>query len=202
MVNIKLKRFSRSKEQLPEETQPEPQPDSPSYLQSEPQIKTQRGRPKRNKIEDIQVSQTQEPEPQPQPQQSQPQTEQVNYDDLTNDNFLDDLNNVHYKEEVEEPKQKIKDVKSNKKESSFSLDSNKLLDKIKKGSSSSSLSFSLDSHSLLDGSFEEGQEHDHDHNHDDFGNHKKVEEKKSKIELKNPKENQEKCKKFILLFIL
>jgi len=39
MVNIKLKRFRRSKEQLPEETQPEPQPDSPSYLQSEPQIK-------------------------------------------------------------------------------------------------------------------------------------------------------------------
>ena len=59
----------------------------------------------------------------------------------------------------------------------------------------------FDSHSLLDGSFEEGQEHDHDHNHDDFGNHKKVEEKKSKIELKTPKENQEKCKKFILLFI-
>ena len=49
MVNIKLKRFSRSKEQLPEETQPEPQPDSPSYLQSEPQIKKQRGRPKKKK---------------------------------------------------------------------------------------------------------------------------------------------------------
>ncbi len=43
---------------------------------------------------------------------------------------MDDLNNVHYKEEVEESKQKIKDVKQNKKESSFSLDSNKLLDKI------------------------------------------------------------------------
>jgi len=61
---------------------------------------------------------------------------------------LDDLNNVHYKEEVEEPKQKIKDVKPNKKESSFSLDSNKLLDKIKKGSSSPSSSFSLDSNAL------------------------------------------------------
>jgi len=59
--------------------------------------------------------------------------EPVNYDDLTNDNFLDDLNNVHYKEEVEEPKQKIKDVKPNKKESSVSLDSHSLLDKIKKG---------------------------------------------------------------------
>ena len=45
--------------------------------------------------------------------------ENINYDDLTNDNFLDDLNNVHYKEEVEEPKQKIKDVKPNKKESKF-----------------------------------------------------------------------------------
>ena len=152
MVNIKLKRFSRSKEQLPEETQPEPQPDSPSYLQSEPQIKKQRGRPKKNKIEDIQAPQSQpepqEPEPEPQPQILEP--EQVNYDDLTNDNFLDDLNNVHYKEEVEEPKQKIKDVKPNKKESSFSLDSNKLLDKIKKGSSSPSSSFSLDSNALLD----------------------------------------------------
>ncbi len=68
---------------------------------------------------------------------------------------MDDLNNVHYKEEIEEPKQKNKDVKPNKKESSFSLDSNKLLDKIKKGSTSSSsssslTSFSLDSHSLLD----------------------------------------------------
>jgi hypothetical protein len=63
---------------------------------------------------------------------------------------LDDLNNVHYKEEVEEPKQKIKDVKPNKKESSFSLDSNKLLDKIKKGSTPSSSSFSLDSNALLD----------------------------------------------------
>ena len=62
---------------------------------------------------------------------------------------MDDLNNVHYKEEVEEPKQNIKDVKPNKKESSFSLDSNKLLDKIKKGSSSPS-SFSLDSNALLD----------------------------------------------------
>ncbi len=39
MVNIKLKRFSRSKEQLPEETQPEPQPDSPSYLQSNKKTK-------------------------------------------------------------------------------------------------------------------------------------------------------------------
>ena len=147
MVNIKLKRFSRSKEQLPEETQPEPQPDSPSYLQSEPQIKKQRGRPKKSKIEDIQASQ-----PQPEPQEPEPQIlepEQVNYDDLTNDNFLNDLNNVHYKEEVEEPKQKLKDVKPNKKESSFSLDSNKLLDKIKKGSTSSS-SFSLDSNALLD----------------------------------------------------
>ena len=106
MVNIKLKRFSRSKEQLPEETQPEPQPDSPSYLQSEPQIKKQRGRPKKNKIEDIQAPQSQpEPqEPEPQPQILEP--EQVNYDDLTNDNFLNDLNNVHYKEEVEEPKTK------------------------------------------------------------------------------------------------
>ncbi len=55
------------------------------------------------------------------------------------------MNNVHYKEEIEEPKQKIKDVKPNKKETSFSLDSNKLLDKIKKGSSTSSSSFSLDS---------------------------------------------------------
>ena len=117
MVNIKLKRFSRSKEQLPEETQPEPQPDSPSYLQSEPQIKKQRGRPKRNKVDDIQPSQPQpepqEPEPQTQPQTQTQEPEQVNYDDLTNDNFLDDLNNVHYKEEVEEPKQKIKDVKPN-----------------------------------------------------------------------------------------
>ncbi|MEI7670131.1 MAG: hypothetical protein WCJ33_08620, partial [Pseudomonadota bacterium] len=149
MVNIKLKRFSRSKEQLPEETQPEPQPDSPSYLQSEPQIKKQRGRPKKNKVEDIQASQQQTQEPaEPQPQILEP--EPVNYDDLTNDNFLDDLNNVHYKEEIEEPKQKIKDVKPNKKESSFSLDSKKLLDKIKKGSTSPSSSFSLDSHPLLD----------------------------------------------------
>ncbi len=108
MVNIKLKRFSRSIEQLPEETQPEPQPDSPSYLQSEPQIKKQRGRPKKNKVDDIQPSQPepQEPEPQQQPQIIEP--EQVNYDDLTKDNFLDDLNNVHYKEEIE-------DVKPNKK---------------------------------------------------------------------------------------
>ena len=60
------------------------------------------------------------------------------------------MNNVHYKEEVEEPKQKIKVIKLNKKESSFSLDSNKLLDKIKKGSSSPSSSFSLDSNALLD----------------------------------------------------
>ncbi len=40
---------SRSKEVLREETQPEPQPDPPSYLQSEPQIKKQRGRPKKIK---------------------------------------------------------------------------------------------------------------------------------------------------------
>ena len=48
MVNIKLKRFSRSKEQLPEDVQSEPQPDSPSQLQTETQIKKSRGRPKKN----------------------------------------------------------------------------------------------------------------------------------------------------------
>ena len=39
MVQVKLKRFSRSKEQLPEDVQSEPQPDSPSQLQTETQIK-------------------------------------------------------------------------------------------------------------------------------------------------------------------
>ncbi len=68
MVNIKLKRFSRSKEQLPKETQPKPQPDSPSYLQSKPQIKKQRGRPKNNEVDDIQPSQTQPQEPEQAPQ--------------------------------------------------------------------------------------------------------------------------------------
>ena len=39
MVQVKLKRFSRSKEQVPEDIQSEPQPDSPSQLQTETQIK-------------------------------------------------------------------------------------------------------------------------------------------------------------------
>ena len=50
MVNIKLKHFSRSKEEQPEspkQIQEEPQPDSPSYSQSETQIKKSRGRPKK-----------------------------------------------------------------------------------------------------------------------------------------------------------
>ena len=66
---------------------------------------------------------------------------------------MDDLNNVNYTEVIPETKKQIKeDVKQIiKPTSSFSLDSNKLLDKIKKSSSTSSPSnFSLDSHSLLD----------------------------------------------------
>ena len=50
MVNLKLKRFSRSKEEQPEspkQIQEEPQPDSPSYSPTENQIKKQRGRPKK-----------------------------------------------------------------------------------------------------------------------------------------------------------
>ena len=53
MVNIKLKRFGRSKEEQPDspKQEPEPQPDSPSYSPSENQIKKQRGKPKNNKSE-------------------------------------------------------------------------------------------------------------------------------------------------------
>ncbi len=38
MVLLKLNRFSRSKEKLPKDIQPKPQPDSPSQLQTETQI--------------------------------------------------------------------------------------------------------------------------------------------------------------------
>ena len=155
MVNIKLKRFSRSKEQLPEDVQSEPQPDSPSQLQTETQIKKSRGRPKKNKVDDVPQQQqppqtTPEPTPEPEPE---PEPQPIDYDDVSNDNFLDDLNNVNYTEVIPETKKPIKeDVKQIiKPTSSFSLDSNKLLDKIKKSSSTSSPSnFSLDSHSLLD----------------------------------------------------
>lgn len=151
MVNIKLKRFSRSKEQLPEDIQPEPQPESPSQLQTETQIKKQRGRPKKNKVDDIPQQQPQEQQPQT-IQEPQPEPEPIDYDDVSNDNFLDDLNNVNYNEVIPETKKQMKeDVKQIiKPTSSFSLDSNKLLDKIKKSSSTSSSNFSLDSHSLLD----------------------------------------------------
>ena len=157
MVNIKLKRFSRSKEEQPDspKQEPEPQTDSPSYSSSETQIKKQRGRPKKNKSEVTQpeLKPIQEPEQleseserQPQPQQ----LETIDYDDLSNDNFLDDLNNVNYKDETE-----TKEIKKPKQESikktSLTLDSNKLLEKIKKSSSNERTSnFSLDSHSLLD----------------------------------------------------
>ena len=154
MVNIKLKRFSRSKEEQPESPkQEEPQPDSPSYSPSETQIKKSRGRPKKNKSEviqqefkPIQEPEQLEPEQQPQPQQ----LETINYDDLSNDNFLDDLNYVNYKDQPE-----IKEIKKPKQEQiknpSLSLDSNKLLEKIKKGSQVERTSnFSIDSHSLLD----------------------------------------------------
>ena len=156
MVNIKLKRFSRSKEEQsesPKQIQEEPQPDSPSYSSSETQIKKSRGRPKKNKSEvtqqelkPIQQPEQLEPEQQPQPQQ----LETINYDDLLNDNFLDDLNNVNYKDQPE-----IKEIKKPKQEQiknpSLSLDSNKLLEKIKKGSQvERTTNFSLDSHSLLD----------------------------------------------------
>ena len=51
MVNIKLKRFSRSKEAQEDisKQEPEPQPDSPSYFPSDTQIKKQRGSPKKKK---------------------------------------------------------------------------------------------------------------------------------------------------------
>ncbi len=51
MVQVKLKRFSRSKEQVPEDIHSEPQPDSPSQLQTETQIKKSRERPKINKVD-------------------------------------------------------------------------------------------------------------------------------------------------------
>ena len=49
MVNIKLKRFSRSKEaqEVISKQEPEPQPDSPSYSPSDAQVKKQRGRTKK-----------------------------------------------------------------------------------------------------------------------------------------------------------
>jgi len=151
MVNIKLKRFSRSKEVQDDisEQKPEPQPDSPSYSPSETQIKKQRGRPKKNKIDVIQEQPTQHTEPQ-QPEQQPEQLEPINYDDLSNDNFLDDLNNVNYKDEIE-----TKEIKKPKQEPikkpSLSLDSNALLEKIKKSSPTERTSnFSLDSHSILD----------------------------------------------------
>ena len=166
MVNIKLKRFSRSKEQTPEyiQPEPEPQPESTSQLQTETKIKKQKGRPKKNKVDDIpQPPQPPQPLPEPQPQtiqeskpqtiqEPQPEPEAIDYDNLTNANFLDDLNNVNYNEVIPETKKQLKeDVKQNKKTSSFSLDSHSLLDKVKKSSSiSSSSNFSLDSHSLLD----------------------------------------------------
>ena len=151
MVNIKLKRFSRSKEEQPEspkQIQEEPQPDSPSYSSSENQIKKSRGRPKKKKsevtqqeIKPIKEQEQLKPEQQPQPQQ----LETINYDDLLNENFLDDLNNVNYKDQPE-----IKEIKKPKQEQIknpfLSLDS-----KIKKGSQVERTSnFSLDSHSLLD----------------------------------------------------
>ena len=152
MVNIKLKRFSRSKVEQPEspKQEPEPQPDSPSYSPSDTQVKKQRGRPKKNKSDVTQ----QEFKPEAEPQQLEPeqpqQLELINYDDFNNDTFLDDLNNVNYKEESE-----TKEIKKPKQEQikkpSLSLDSNKLLEKIKKESPIEKTSnFSLDSHSLLD----------------------------------------------------
>ena len=44
MVLVKLKRFSSSKEQLPEDIQPEPQPDLPTQIQTETTPKKQKGR--------------------------------------------------------------------------------------------------------------------------------------------------------------
>ncbi len=65
---------------------------------------------------------------------------------------MDDLNNVNYNElspETKKPKEDVKEII--KPTLSYSLESIKLLDKIKQGSSTSSPSnFSLDSHSLLD----------------------------------------------------
>ena len=155
MVLVKLKRFSRSKEQIPEDIQPEPQPDLPTQIQTETQIKKQRGRPKKILKDDIPEQQPQ-PQPQPQPQDIQqikepqePQPpESINYDDLSTDTFLDDLNNVNYNEV--QPEEVPKKVISKK--PSLSLDSNKLLEKIKKALSSSSSSpsnFNLDSNLLL-----------------------------------------------------
>ncbi len=45
MVLVKLKRFSRSKEKLPKDVQPKPQPDSLSQLQTKTQINKKEGRP-------------------------------------------------------------------------------------------------------------------------------------------------------------
>ena len=156
MVNIKLKRFSRSKEEQPEspKQEPEPQPDSPSFWSSENQIKKSRGRPKKNKSEVAQqeLKPIQEPEQLEQEQQPQQleQLETINYDDLLNENFLDDLNNVNYKDETE-TKENKKPKQEQIKKPSLSLDSNKLLEKIKKNSPvERTTNFSLDSHSLLD----------------------------------------------------
>jgi hypothetical protein len=116
MVNIKLKRFTRSKEEQPEspKQESEPQPDSPSFSPSEIQIKKSRGRPKKNKSEvtqpelkPIQEPEQLESEPQPQQLEQLEQLEPINYDDLSNHNFLDDLNNVNYKDETETKEIKI-----------------------------------------------------------------------------------------------
>ena len=153
MVLVKLKRFSRSKEQIPEDIQPEPQPDLPTQIQTETTPKKQRGRPKKILKDDIQPEQ--QPQQQPQDIQQIKETEEpqppesINYDDLSTDTFLDDLNNVNYNEVQPEEVPK----KAVNKKPSLSLDSNKLLEKIKKGSLSSSSpqpsNFNLDSNLLL-----------------------------------------------------
>ena len=153
MVLIKLKRFSRSKQPSEDspEPQPEPQPDLPTQIQTETTPKKQRGRPKKILKDDIQPeqqpqTQTQDIQQIKEPQEPQP-PESINYDDLSTDTFLDDLNNVNYNElqPEEVPKKTVN------KTPSLSLDSNKLLEKIKKSSPTERTSnFSIDSHSILD----------------------------------------------------
>ena len=134
MVLVKLKRFSRSKQPSEDSPEPEPQPYSPTQIQTETTPKKTRGRPKRIQPDIISKQSEPEPEQRYNVQQELKTIESINYDDVTNDIFLDDLNNVNYTEVIPETKKPIKeDVKQIiKPSSSFSLDSNKLLDKIKK----------------------------------------------------------------------
>ena len=149
MVNIKISRFSRAKK-----TEPIIQNE---IIEAKKEIEPIKQNEINEPIKEIEPKKQIEPIKEIEPIKQNEINDSLNFDNIEDDNFLNDLNNLNYKpDEPIKKEPKIKEVKTKDKPfdlsniinkhkekitqpSTFNLDSNNLLDKIKNKSKSKSI---------------------------------------------------------------